>query len=78
MKMRFEIGNVAGSRPAFSSASRSSGTERPNSAMLDPPDPIQPSAIDAARRTAFGWPTPIQIGSGGCTGLGDIVPPSSR
>ena len=30
------------------------GTERPNSAMLDPPDPIQPSAINAARRTACG------------------------
>ena len=41
--------------------------------MLEPPDPIQPSAIDAARRIASGWPTPIQIGSGFCTGFGDIV-----
>ncbi len=42
------------------------------SAMLEPPEPIQPSASLAERRTALGWPTPIQIGIGFCTGFGDI------
>src|SRR6516162_134104 len=72
MKTRFEVGKVAGSRPAISRASRRIGTDREKAAMLEPPDPIQPSASLAERRTALGWPTPIQIGIGCCTGLGDI------
>ena len=45
--------------------------------MLDPPEPIQPSANDAVRRIALGWPTPIHIGIGRCTGLSGIVAPSN-
>jgi hypothetical protein len=47
-------------------------------AVLEPPEPIQPSAMVAARRNASGWPPPNQIGGCGfCTGLGAMVPPSS-
>ena len=74
MKMRFEIGKFSGSRPLAASASFRIGTEAAKSAMREPPDPIQPSARRAARRTASGWPTPIQIGGCGfCTGFGHIV-----
>ena len=69
MKTRFEIGKVAGSRPASSRAAWSSGTASPNEAMLDPPAPIQPSEMRAARRTASGWWLPTQTGGcGDCTG----------
>ena len=79
MNTRFEMGNVPGSREAFSSAARSAGTLRANSATLEPPEPIQPSAIDAARLIASGCPPPSQIGGCGfCIGLGDMLPPSSR
>ena len=44
----------AGSRPASSSAERSSGTAFANDATLDPPAPIHPSANAAARRMAAG------------------------
>src|SRR5258708_30246548 len=65
MKMRLEIGKLDGSRPFSSSAARRIGTDSANCAIVDPPEPIQPSAIAAVRRMAFGWPTPIQIGGGG-------------
>ena len=77
MNTRLEIGNASGSRPAAASASFKIGTERPNSAIDEPPEPIQPSAMPAVRRTALGWPTPIHSGMCGfCTGLGFIVTPS--
>ena len=42
--------------------------------MLDPPEPIQPSAIAAARLIASGCPPPSQIGGCGfCTGFGDML-----
>ena len=44
MNIRFEIGNVAGSRPAFSRPRAVSAPTAGKSAMLDPPEPIQPSA----------------------------------
>jgi hypothetical protein len=68
---------MRGIAPARSNATRSTGTERANSAMLEPPEPIHPSASDAARRTASGCPTPIHIGSGVCTGFSGMVPPSN-
>src|SRR2546425_11580538 len=65
------MGNWAGSREAFSSAARNAGTLRENSAVLEPPEPIHPSAIAAARRIASGGPPPSQIGGWGfCPGLG--------
>src|SRR5258708_38514940 len=65
MNTRLDTGNVMGSRPAASKACFRIGTEALNSAMLDPPEPIQPSASAAARRTASGWPAPIHKGGGG-------------
>ena len=41
-------------------------------ALLEPPAPIQPSAIAAARQTAAGWWLPTQIG--GCGAWSGRVP----
>src|SRR5260370_41999581 len=65
MNTRFEIGKVSGSRPFCTSASFNSGMLCAQPALVDPPEPIQPSASRAVRRTASGWPTPIQIGGRG-------------
>ena len=54
-----------GSRPAASNACFKIGTAALNAAMLDPPEPIQPSASEAVRRSASGWPTPIHRGGRG-------------
>src|SRR5437870_6174316 len=78
MNTRLEIGYVAGSRPAFSSSALSIGTQRENVSVLEPPEPIQPSATVTARRTASGWSPPSQIGGCGLlTGLRALVPASS-
>jgi hypothetical protein len=54
------------------------GTHRENVAVLEPPEPIHPSATVAARRTASGWSPPNQIGGCGfCSGFRTMVPPSS-
>src|SRR2546426_8673876 len=59
------MGKAVGSRRAFSRLSRIKGTDRANSALLEPPEPIHPSAMVAARRSASGCPPPSQIGGGG-------------
>ena len=61
MNTRLEMGKVAGSRPAFSSAARRMGTLWEKWAVLEPPEPIQPSAMVAARRNASGWPPPNKL-----------------
>src|SRR2546425_4278692 len=71
------MGKAVGSRRAFSRLSRIKGTDRANSALLEPPEPIHPSAMVAARRSASGCPPPNQIGGGGViTRLGGRGAPS--